>query len=138
MRASCQALVTLAHVARSKARQEVRLKALLLQFAGPERLRQLGRLARIQVEWHVAEPRWPHFRLQIEAVQPDFIVLDLSKQPTHGIDTANYLKKSPDYAGIPLYVVNATPAAERKLIRRVPGVPSMSLDGLFEHLQIDN
>lgn len=101
-------------------------------------MRQLGRLARIPAEWHVAEPRWPHFRLQIEAVQPDFIVLDLSKQPTHGIDTAIYLKKSSDYAGIPLYVVNATPAAERKLFVRVPGVPSLSLEGLLERLQRGN
>lgn len=99
-------------------------------------MRLLGRLARIQAEWQVAEPRWPHFRLQLEAVQPDLIVLDLSKHPTHGIETACYLQKNADYAGIPLYAVNATPTAARKLGLRAPGVPVVSVERLCDDLRL--
>lgn len=112
------------------------LKALLLQFAGPGRLRQLGLLARIPAEWWVAEPRWPHFRDQIDRVRPDLIVLDLSKHPTHGIDTADYLRKTPATAALPIYALNATEAAARKLAARVPGVPILSLDELCDRLML--
>lgn len=112
------------------------MKALLLQFAGSERMRQLGQLARIPAEWYVAEPRWPHFRNQIEAVRPDVIVLDLSRQPARGIDTADYLRQMPEYAGISLYLVNPTPAAARRLTMRVPGVPVVSIEGLYERFKI--
>ncbi len=106
------------------------MKALLLQFAGPTRLHHLGRLTRLQAEWHVAEPRWPQFRDQLEAIRPDFVLLDLSRQPTHGIDVAQYLQKT--YAEIPLYIINPTPAAAKKVGDRLPLVPIVTLDSLLE------
>lgn len=114
------------------------MRVLLLQFAGPTRLHQLGRLARIAAEWHVAEPRWPHFRDQIETVRPDFIVLDLSKQPTHGLDAADYLQKTAAYAAIPLFVINPTKAAERKLGVRLPAVPIVNVETLCDRLKVSS
>lgn len=110
------------------------MKALLLQFAGPGRLRQLEMLARIPAEWRVAEARWPHFRDQIDTVRPDLIVLDLSRHPAHGIDAADFLRKNPAYAAIPIYAINPTQSAERKLAVRLPEVPVFSLEGLCDRL----
>lgn len=108
------------------------MKALLLQFAGPGRLRQLGRLTKIPVAWHVAEPRWPHFRDELEASRPDFIVLDLSRHPTHGFDAAQYLQRTEPYATIPLYAINPTEAVARKLGDRLPTVPVVTLETLID------
>lgn len=112
------------------------MKALLLQFAGPGRLRQLDLLAGIPAAWQVAEPRWPHFRDQIDRVRPDLIVLDLSRRPTHGIDAADFLRMTPAYESIPIYAINATEAAERKLAVRLPEVPIVNLAGLCDRLML--
>lgn len=112
------------------------MKALLLQFAGPSRMRQLGRLSRIPAEWYVAEPRWPHFRNEIEAVQPDFVVIDLSRQPARGVDTADYLQKSSEYRHIPVYALNPTPSAARKLSERMPDLPIVSIEALCDRFKI--
>lgn len=98
-------------------------------------MRQLGRLSRIPVDWHVAEPRWPQFRDELDTIRPDFIVLDLSRHPTHGFDAAQYLQRTDAYAGIPLYAINPTEAAARKLGDRLPTVPVVTLEALVERFR---
>lgn len=97
------------------------MKLLLLQFNNaPGGAERAQRLAARGFEVIVDEPRWPGFFDKVKTLALEVIVVDCSRLPSHGRETAEYLGRSKVTRHVPLFLINVAEADMAKTAAKVP------------------
>jgi hypothetical protein len=108
-------------------------KILLMQFdTDPGCAQRRQALAGLGAEIVETEPRWPAFFDVVTRERPDVIIVSLGKLPSHGRESARYIKDGFNSRNIPV-ILTDVPAAEReKTQKSVPAAQIVEKKGLAD------
>jgi hypothetical protein len=112
------------------------MSLLYLHYESDERAGRVQKLARSGAHIIVSEPRWPGFWEIAKRDKPIAIAVDFSHDPSHALETADYIAKAKETKDAGLYLLRVPEDRLDVVRKRLPNASIVTEPELSERLAV--